>query len=106
LTARLIAPLFTVAIFVAAGLLFLVQPLVGKMVLPQAGGSPQVWNTSLVFFQTALLVGYLYAHLSVRWLGVRKQALLHCVVLVLPLLALPIALPRRVKARLGGCSEP
>jgi protein-L-isoaspartate O-methyltransferase len=84
---------------VAAALLFLVQPMVGKMVLPYAGGSPQVWNTSLVFFQTALLAGYLYAHLSVRWLGVRRQALLHVVVLALPVLALPIALP-------GGAPEP
>jgi len=78
---------------VAAALLFLVQPMVGKMVLPRAGGSPQVWNTSLVFFQTALLVGYLYAHLSVRWLGVRRQAMLHLVLLALPALVLPIALP-------------
>ncbi|HUP51069.1 MAG TPA: fused MFS/spermidine synthase [Longimicrobiales bacterium] len=83
----------------AAALLFLVQPMVGKMVLPRAGGSPQVWNTSLVFFQTALLVGYLYAHLSVRWLGVRRQALLHLVLLALPALVLPIALP-------GGAPRP
>jgi protein-L-isoaspartate O-methyltransferase len=81
---------------VAAALLFLVQPMVGKMVLPRAGGSPQVWNTSLVFFQTALLVGYLHAHLSVRWLGVRRQALLHLVLLALPVLVLPIALPEGV----------
>lgn len=83
----------------AAALLFLVQPMVGKMVLPRAGGSPQVWNTSLVFFQTALLVGYLYAHLSVRWLGVRRQAVLHLVLLALPALVLPIALP-------GGAPRP
>lgn len=90
---RWVSALFTVAIFVAAGLLFVIQPMVGKMVLPRAGGSPQVWNTSLVFFQTALLGGYLYAHLSVRWLGVRRQAMLHMAVLALPLLVLPIALP-------------
>ncbi len=83
----------------AAALLFLVQPMVGKMVLPRAGGSPQVWNTSLVFFQTALLVGYLYAHVSVRWLGVSRQALLHLVLLALPALVLPIALP-------GGAPRP
>ncbi len=90
---RWVPALFTAAVFLAAALLFVVQPMVGKMVLPRAGGSPQVWNTSLVFFQTALLAGYLYAHLSVRWLGVRRQALLHVAVLALPVLVLPIALP-------------
>jgi len=90
---RPLAALYTTAIFVAAALLFLVQPMVGKMVLPRAGGSPQVWNTAMVFFQTALLAGYLYAHLTVKWLGVRKQAAVHLVVLALPLLALPMALP-------------
>src|SRR5690348_3686346 len=67
--------------------------MVGKMVLPRAGGSPQVWNTAMVFFQTALLAGYLYAHLAVKWLGVRRQAVLHVLILLLPLLVLPIALP-------------
>lgn len=85
--------LYTVAIFVAAALLFVIQPMVGRMVLPRGGGSPQVWNTALVFFQVALLMGYLYAHFSVRWLGVRVQAAAHMVVLLLPFLVLPIALP-------------
>lgn len=79
--------------FVSAALLFVVQPMVGRMVLPRGGGSPQVWNTSLVFFQVALLGGYLYAHYSVRWLGVRTQAAAHVLVLILPLLVLPISLP-------------
>jgi protein-L-isoaspartate O-methyltransferase len=99
---RVLAPLFTAAIFVAAALLFLVQPMVGKMVLPRAGGSPQVWNTSMVFFQTALLAGYLYAHLSVRWLGVRRQAMLHVALLALPFLVLPIALPEGAPPAEGG----
>jgi hypothetical protein len=85
--------LFTGAVFVSAALLFVVQPMVGRMVLPRGGGSPQVWNTSLVFFQVALLAGYVYAHYSVRWLGVRGQAAVHAGVLLLPLLVLPIALP-------------
>jgi protein-L-isoaspartate O-methyltransferase len=89
---------------VAAALLFLVQPMVGKMVLPRAGGSPQVWNTSLVFFQIALLLGYLYAHLSVRWLGVRTQALVHIAVLALPPLVLPIALSTGAPSVGGGQS--
>jgi len=85
--------LFTTAIIVAAALLFVVQPMVGKMVLPRGGGSPQVWITALVFFQAALLAGYAYAHFSVRWLGPRKQILVHAGVLALPILTLPIALP-------------
>jgi hypothetical protein len=90
---RPLAALYTAAIFVAAALLFLVQPMVGKMVLPRAGGSPQVWNTAMVFFQCALLAGYLYAHLGVRWLGVRGHATVHLAVLALPLLVLPMTLP-------------
>jgi hypothetical protein len=102
---RALALLFTAAIFTAATLLFLVQPMVGKMVLPRAGGSPQVWNTSLVFFQTALLVGYLYAHVAVKWLGVGRQAMLHVAVLALPFLALPIALPEGSPPAEGGQSR-
>ena len=86
--------LFTVTIFVGAALLFLVQPMFTRMVLPLLGGSPAVWNTSLVFYQAALLAGYAYAHVTTRWLGVRKQVMLHLVVLLVPLFLLPIAIPR------------
>jgi hypothetical protein len=96
--------LFTSAIFMAAALLFVVEPMVAKMVLPRAGGSPQVWNTTLVFFQTMLLAGYLYAHLTVRWLGVRRQAMLHIVVLALPLLVLPVVLRDGAPSVDGGQS--
>jgi len=65
---------FAVTLFVSATLLFLVQPMVGKMILPLLGGTPAVWNTCMVFFQAMLLLGYLYAHLTSTWLGVRKQA--------------------------------
>ena len=51
-------PLFAVTVFVSAFVLFLVQPMVGKMILPKLGGTPQVWNTCMVFFQSALLAGY------------------------------------------------
>ena len=58
-----IAPwLFTIAVFFSASLVFSVQPLVGKMLLPVLGGSAAIWNTSLAFFQAALLAGYAYAH--------------------------------------------
>ena len=67
--------LYAVTLFVGAALLFLVQPLVGKMLLPLVGGSPGVWNTCMVFFQAVLLAGYLYAHRATGTLGVRRQAL-------------------------------
>lgn len=85
--------LFSAAVFLGAGLLFLVQPMVVRLVLPSLGGSPQVWNTSMVFFQALLLVGYGYAHVSTRSLGLRCQPLAHLVVLALPLLVLPLGLP-------------
>lgn len=84
---------YTAAIFLGAFLLFSVQPMFAKMVLPLLGGTPAVWNTCAVFFQTVLLLGYVYAHLSTQWLGVCRQALLHLCVLILGLSALPIALP-------------
>jgi hypothetical protein len=75
--ALLLVGIFGVAIFLSAALLFSVQPLFTKMVLPLLGGSPAVWNTCLLFFQTLLLAGYLYAHLTSRWLSARNQAILH-----------------------------
>jgi spermidine synthase len=85
--------IYTLTIFVSASLLFLVQPLFARMVLPLLGGSPSVWNTAVVFYQVVLLLGYGYAHVTTRWLGVRRQALLHAVIILLPLLVLPIAIP-------------
>jgi hypothetical protein len=64
------------------------------MVLPLLGGSPAVWNTCLMYFQAMLLLAYLYAHLTSRWLSPRRQAMLHVALLLLSLIALPIALPR------------
>jgi hypothetical protein len=83
----------TAALFVSAFLLFLVQPLQARLVLPLLGGSPAVWNTCMVFFQAMLLLGYTYAHLLPAWLGTRWHALLHLGVLATPALVLPIALP-------------
>ncbi len=81
---------FSLTLLVSACLLFFIQPMVGKMLLPILGGSSSVWNTSMVFFQALLLVGYLYSHLSIRYLGVARQGVLHLGVLALPLLTLPI----------------
>jgi spermidine synthase len=85
--------LFALTLFTSAALLFVVQPMIGKMMLPSVGGVPAVWNTCMVFFQAVLLAGYAYAHASVSWLGARRQAVLHVVVLLLPFLVLPIVLP-------------
>ena len=78
--------------FVGAALLFWVQPLFTKMVLPLLGGSPSVWNTAMVFFQAALLCGYGYAHLLTRHLGPRGQCLTHLCVLGAAAVALPIGI--------------
>jgi hypothetical protein len=77
--------LFSVSMFLSAALLFLVEPMVGKMLLPLLGGTPAVWNTCLVFFQAVLLAGYLYAHAALRFLGRRVQVVVHMAVLLLPL---------------------
>ncbi len=81
---------FALSIFAGAFLLFSVQPLVGKYILPWFGGGPGVWTTCLLFFQTALLGGYLYAHLASTRLTPRRQALLHLALIVVALAALPI----------------
>lgn len=77
-------------IFLSAFLLFLVQPLIAKQILPWFGGSAAVWTTCMLFFQTVLLAGYAYADATVRWLKPRHQFALHGVLLALSLTALPI----------------
>src|SRR5262249_15296805 len=67
---------------------FLVQPMVGKLVLPYLGGTPAVWNTCMVFFQALLLAGYSYGHFLSRRLSVRRQFWVHALVLALPVLPL------------------
>ncbi|MCX6030329.1 MAG: fused MFS/spermidine synthase [Chloroflexi bacterium] len=84
---------YAVTILVSAFLLFLVEPMFAKMALPLLGGSPAVWNTAVVFYQVALLIGYVYAHAATAWLGVRRQGALHAILLLLPFLVLPIAIP-------------
>ena len=83
---------FFMAIFLSAFLLFLVQPMMAKMILPMLGGTPAVWNTCMVFFQAMLLAGYSYAHVLTGRLHVRRQVLLHLLVLLLPVTVLPIGL--------------
>src|SRR5262245_35768182 len=74
--------------FVSALLLFLVQPMVGEMILPLLGGTPAVWNTCMVFFQALLLAGYAYAHVTTQTFGPRRQSQWHILVLIIPLFAL------------------
>jgi hypothetical protein len=87
---RAAAPVFALALFSSAALIFVLQPLFGRMVTPMLGGSPQVWNASMAFFQGALLVGYLYAHLLQRVKDLKTQAIIHGVVLIAAWFVLPI----------------
>lgn len=84
---------FIIAIFLAAGLLFLVQPMSAKMLLPLVGGSPQVWNTCMVFFQGALLLGYLYSHVLTTRVPLKAQFAVHVAVMAVAAAALPMIRP-------------
>ena len=84
--------LFSATLFVSAFLMFLLEPMMARMVLPLLGGAPAVWNTCLVFFQTVLLGGYAYAHAATGRLGLRRHIAVHSVLLLAPMLVLPIAL--------------
>lgn len=85
--------LYASTLFLSAALLFVVQPLAARMLLPTFGGSPAVWNTCMVFFQLMLLGGYVWAHLTDRFLGVRGQAMAHAVVVAAALFFLPFDIP-------------
>jgi SAM-dependent methyltransferase len=93
--------LFTAAIFVGSCLLFLVQPMAARIVLPAFGGTPAVWTASVVFFQAALLAGYAYAHFGARRLGPRRHAVVHLVLVALAALTLPFA----TRATLGASGQ-
>src|SRR5438094_4847238 len=82
--------LFACAIFFSATLLFMVQPLEGKILLPVLGGSPAVWSTCIVFFQAVLLLGYLYAHALSTRVPRRWQGAIHVCVLIVASLLLPM----------------
>ncbi len=82
--------LYAITIFLSAFLLFQIQPMIAKMILPWFGGSASVWITAMLFFQTALLGGYLYAHWTIRNLKPQIQAWVHAALLALSLLLLPV----------------
>jgi len=104
--ATVLAPVFALALFTSAALLFWVQPLVAKMLLPLLGGAPAVWNTCMVFFQALLLAGYAYALLLSQRLSLRNQAVLHAVLLLAAGLVLPFTISNRVLASLPTQSSP
>lgn len=83
---------FGVCIFLSAFLLFLIQPMFAKLVLPQLGGTAQVWNTCVFFFQVVLLLGYFYSHILIHR-PLRFQARLHSFFILIPIFFLPIAIP-------------
>ena len=95
--ARATAILFAVAVFTSACLVFVVQPMATKLILPTLGGSPSVWNAAMVFFQTALLAGYGYAHLLQRIGSMRRQVAVHLGLLLIAALFLPL----RISGLLG-----
>lgn len=93
---------YALTIFTGAFLLFQIQPLIGKFILPWFGGGPGVWTTCLLFFQTLLLGGYAYAHFSSTCLKPKAQAALHLALLVLALALLPVVPADSWKAHIAG----
>jgi hypothetical protein len=87
----LLVTTFALTIFLSAFLLFEVQPILSKYILPWFGGSPAVWTTCMVFFQTVLFAGYAYAHFSQRAFSPRMQAVVHLLLLIAAVALLPIA---------------
>src|SRR5512137_495907 len=82
--------LYGSTLFFSSLLLFLLQPLLGKLILPWFGGTPAVWTACMLFFQVLLLAGYSYAHLLVDRFAARRQAIIHAAILAASLVALPI----------------
>ncbi len=89
---RLLLAVYTAAIFVSALLLFSVQPLFTKMVLPRLGGSPAVWSVAMVFFQSLLLAGYAYAHFLMQIKNRAVPVIVHLALLLVALLTLPLSI--------------
>lgn len=95
-------PRFAITIFISAFLLFLIQPMIGRYILPWFGGAAGVWAVCLVFFQTVLLAGYAYAFALNRWLSSRGQMIVHLVVLGTALAMLPLLPPAETWKPLTG----
>jgi hypothetical protein len=92
--------------FLASFLLFSVEPMIGKMVLPVLGGTPGVWNTCMVFYQALLLAGYTYAHATTSWLTFRWQSIVHILLFGIMPWFLPIEIPVDLVATDSGSLGP
>jgi hypothetical protein len=96
---------FGATILLSAALLFSVQPLFAKVVLPTLGGAPAVWSVALVFFQAALLAGYFYAHVLTTYLPGTRSVVLHLVVITIATIGLPLGVAEGWgRPRSSGCS--
>lgn len=95
LSRPLVSPVFLFAgtLFISATLMFVLQPMFGKILLPLLGGTPAVWNTCMVFYQALLFAGYLYAHWLTSNSGTQRQIQVHSALLIISIIALPVALP-------------
>lgn len=98
--------LFAITLLLNALLLFLVQPMIARMLLPYLGGTPAVWNTCMVFFQALLLAGYAYSHLITQWLTVRTQTVLHCGLLVVAAIVFPLEMSESSLQSLNSQTPP
>lgn len=98
--------LFAITLLLNALLLFLVQPMVARMLLPYQGGTPAVWNTCMVFFQAMLLGGYAYAHFTTKWLGARRQMILHLILLLSAVSFFPVEISASAIQSLDGQTQP
>lgn len=98
--------LFAATLLLNALLLFLLQPVIARMLLPYLGGTPAVWNTCMLFFQSLLLAGYAYAHIITTRLSVRSQTILHCSLLALAAIAFPLEISESSVQSLNGQTVP
>src|ERR671931_1391617 len=97
---------FVAAIVLSASLLFMVQPMFTKLVLPRFGGAPSVWSVAIVFFQTALLAGYAYAHWLTRCAPGRSSVAIHLVVTGAAMFVLPLSIATGWERPPAGAETP
>lgn len=95
------AILYSLALFVSAALLFVLEPMLGKSLLPLLGSTPEVWNTTVLFFQAALLAGYAFSHATTRRLAPRAQALVQIALLAVAAVSLPVAIAGDARPPVG-----
>ena len=98
--------LYSATLVLSAALVFMVQPMFARFVLPMLGGTPAVWTTAMLFFQTVLLLAYLYAHWTTRRFGPRRQAALHLALAFAALVVLPLGVPEGWTAPLDSSPIP